>query len=110
QFSEINEEFKKKYDHKNILIDIPKGTHVKVRLQHRPNKLPPIYEGLYKVVRRNKGGSYELKVEQGELLHRNYTPSELKMATIDKSTIENELYEVEDIRDHRGAAGEREYL
>ncbi|OAD71754.1 hypothetical protein PHYBLDRAFT_159341 [Phycomyces blakesleeanus NRRL 1555(-)] len=105
----INEELKKKYNHKNILIDIPKGTHVRVRLPHRPNKLAPIYEGPYTVVRRNKGGSYELKDEQGELLHRNYTPSELKMVTIDESTIENELYEVQDIRDHRDAAGEREY-
>jgi hypothetical protein len=81
-----------------------------VRLQHKPNKLAPLYEGRYTVVRKNKGNSYELKDELGELLHRSYVPSELKIVTIDESAIENELYEVEDIRDHRGTPGEREFL
>jgi hypothetical protein len=106
----INEEYQKKFNNKNILVDIPKGTHVMVRLKHRPNKLAPLYEGPYTVVRKNRGNSYELKDELGELLHRNYVPSELKIVTIDESAIENELYEVEDIRDHRGQPGEREYL
>lgn len=106
----INEEYQKKFNKKNILVDIPKGTHVMVRLKHRPNKLAPLYEGPYTVVRKNRGNSYELKDELGELLHRNYVPSELKIVTIDESTIEDELYEVEDIRDHRGEPGEREYL
>ncbi|KAG1440416.1 hypothetical protein G6F56_011937 [Rhizopus delemar] len=106
----INEEYRKKYDKKNTLVDIPIGTHVMVRLKSRPNKLAPLYEGPYTVVRRNKGGSYEVKDEQGELLHRNYTPSELKIVTIDESAIEEELFELEGIRDHRGSAGNREYL
>jgi transposase InsO family protein len=106
----INEEYQKKFNKKNILVDIPKGTYVMVRLQHRPNKLAPLYEGPYTVVRKNKGNSYELKDELGELLHRSYVPSELKIVTIDESAIEDELYEVEDIRDHRGTPGEREFL
>ncbi|EIE87356.1 hypothetical protein RO3G_12067 [Rhizopus delemar RA 99-880] len=64
----------------------------------------------YTVVRKNRGGSYELKDEQNELLHRNYTPSELKVVNMDESNIENEYYEVEDIRDHRGPIGHREFL
>jgi hypothetical protein len=106
----INEEYQKKFNKKNILVDIPKGTHVMVRLKQRANKLAPLYEGPYTVVRKNRGNSYELKDELGELLHRNYVPSELKIVTIDESAIEDELYEVEDIRDHRGQPGEREYL
>jgi hypothetical protein len=92
------------------MVDIPVGSHVMVRLDRRAGKLAPIYEGPYTVVRRNQGGSYELKDEQNQLLHRNYTPSELKIVNIDESSIENEYFEIEDIRDHRGPPGNREYL
>lgn len=81
-----------------------------VRLPHRPNKLAPLYDGPYTVVRKNKGGSYELKDEQNELLHRNYVPSELKVVNIDETHIEDTYVEVEYIRDHRGGPGKREYL
>ncbi|KAG1124350.1 hypothetical protein G6F38_013911 [Rhizopus arrhizus] len=93
-----------------MLIEIENGTHVMVKLPHRPNKLAPLYEGPYTVVRRTKGGSYVLKDEQNELLHRDYTPSELKIVSIDESIIEDEYYTVEEIRDHRGPSGNREYL
>jgi hypothetical protein len=106
----INEEYNKKFNQKNVLVDIPVGTHVMVRLQNRSSKLAPMFEGPYTVVRRNTGGSYELKDEQNELLSRNYVPSELKVVTLDESSIEEEYYEVEDIRDHRGEEGHREYL
>lgn len=106
----INEEYSKRYNKKNVLVDIPVGTHVMVRLKSRPSKLAPLYEGPYTVVRKNKGGSYELKDEQNELLHRNYTPSELKVVSLDESVIEDEYFEVEDIRDHRGSPGNREFL
>lgn len=106
----INEEYNKKFNQKNILVDIPVGTYVMVRLQNRSSKLAPIYEGPYTIVRRNTGGSYELKDEQNELLSRNYVPSELKIVTLDESSIEEEYYEVEDIRDHRGEEGHREFL
>jgi hypothetical protein len=106
----INEEYAKKFNKKNIMVDIPVGSHVMVKLDRRAGKLAPIYEGPYTVVRRNQGGSYELKDEQNELLHRNYVPSELKIVNIDESSIEEEYFEIEDIRDHRGPPGDREYL
>lgn len=106
----IIEEYSKRYNKKKMLIEIENGTHVMVKLPHRPNKLAPLYEGPYTVVRRTKGGSYVLKDEQNELLHRDYTPSELKIVSIDESIIEDEYYTVEEIRDHRGPSGSREYL
>ncbi|KAG1205364.1 hypothetical protein G6F69_009432 [Rhizopus microsporus] len=106
----IIEEYSKKYDKKKMMINIENGTHVMVRLPNRANKLAPLYEGPYTVVRRTQGGSYILKDEQNELLHRDYTPSELKIVSMDESVIEDEYYEVEEIRDHRGTAGKREYL
>ncbi|KAG1450460.1 hypothetical protein G6F55_009674 [Rhizopus delemar] len=106
----IVEEYSKRYNKRKMLIEIENGTHVMVKLPHRPNKLAPLYEGPYTVVRRTKGGSYVLKDEQNELLHRDYTPSELKVISIDESIIEDEYYTVEEIRDHRGSSGSREYL
>ncbi|KAG0922488.1 hypothetical protein G6F26_013671 [Rhizopus arrhizus] len=81
-----------------------------VRLPGRTSKLSPLYEGPYIVVRKTQGGSYVLKDEQNELLHREYVPSELKIVSIDETAIEDEYYDVEDIRDHRGGPGQREYL
>lgn len=108
--SMINKEYKKKFDGSKKLIDIPVGTHVMVRLQHRPSKLAPLYDGPYTVVRKNKGGSYELKDEQNELLHRNYVPSELKVVNLDESQIDETYYTVENIREHRGKPGNWEFL
>jgi len=99
-----------KYDEKNMIIDIDEGTPVMVKLPYRSNKLAPIYEGPFTVVRKTQGGTYVLKDETNELLHREYVPSELKVVSIDEKAIEDEIYEVEAIRDHRGDVGHREYL
>ncbi|KAK4510964.1 uncharacterized protein ATC70_000073 [Mucor velutinosus] len=66
--------------------------------------------GPYTVIRRNQGGSYELKDEMNEILHCNYVPSEVKVVNIDKKVIDHEYFEIEAIRDHRGKAANREYL
>ncbi|CEP07084.1 hypothetical protein, partial, partial [Parasitella parasitica] len=61
--------------------------------------------------RRTMAGNYILKDETNELLHREYTPSELKLVNIDETAIEDEIFEVEEIRDHRTRAdGVIEYL
>ncbi|KAG1467964.1 hypothetical protein G6F56_004110 [Rhizopus delemar] len=100
----------KKYNNSKMMVDIEEGTPVMVKLPNRPHKLAPIYEGPFVVVRKTQGGTYVLKDETNELLHREYTPSELKIVSIDETPIEDDLYEFEEIRDHRGDIGEREYL
>ena len=85
-----------------ILEDIPFDSAVMIRLpEGRQSKLSPLYAGPYIVVRRTQAGNYILKDETNELLHREYTPSELKLVNIDETAIENEIFEVEEIRDHR---------
>ncbi|KAG2191406.1 hypothetical protein INT47_000261 [Mucor saturninus] len=107
----IVEEQSKKFDKKHYLIDIPNDTTVMVKLPNRATKLSPLYEGPFTVVRKTMGGTYVLKDEMNELLHRDYVPSELKVVNIDESSIEDELFEVDEIRDHKdNAEGEREYL
>jgi hypothetical protein len=77
----------------------------------RSNKLAPLYSGPYIVVRRTQAGTYVLKDDINELLHREYTPSELKVVSLDETALEEQVYEVEEIRDHRVLPdGTYEYL
>ncbi|CEP06946.1 hypothetical protein, partial, partial [Parasitella parasitica] len=109
----LAEEYSKKLDERRMIIeDIPFDSAVMIRLpEGRQSKLSPLYAGPYIVVRRTMAGNYILKDETNELLHREYTPSELKLVNIDETDIENEIYEVEEIRDHRKRSdGVIEYL
>lgn len=108
----LMEEYNKKVDKKNYIIDIPFDTPVMVRLKEgRESKLAPLYAGPYVVARKTKAGNYVLRDERNELLHREYTPSELKIVSLDETAIEEESFEVEDIRDHRtNPNGVVEYL
>ncbi|KAK4509772.1 uncharacterized protein ATC70_007074 [Mucor velutinosus] len=108
--AKMNAIMQKRFNDKHMLVDIPVGAHVMVKIRQRPSKLSPIYDGPYTVIRRNQGGSYELKDEMNEILHRNYVPSELKVVNIDEKAIDDEYFEIEAIRDHRGKAANREYL
>jgi hypothetical protein len=85
---------------------------VMIRLEEgRSSKLAPLYAGPYFVVKRTQAGNYILKDETNSLMHREYTPSELKPVNIDETAIEDEIFEVEDIRDHRyNDSDEIEYL
>lgn len=100
----------KTFNDKHYLIDIPIGSVVMVKLPSRTSKLSPLYEGPFTVITKTKNGTYVLKDSMNELLHRDYVPSELKMVSIDETAIEDELYEVKEIRDHRGPDNDREYL
>jgi hypothetical protein len=104
-------EYNKKFDGKHYLIDIPIDTPVMIKIPGgRPTALSPLYTGPYTVVRRTSAGTYVLKDESNELLHRDYVPSELKVVSMDESAIEEELFEVEEIRDHKDKDGQRLYL
>jgi len=96
-------EYTKQMDKRRyILPEIGFDAPVMVRLpEGRQSKLAPLYAGPYFVVKRTQAGNYILKDETNELLHREYTPSELKIVNIDETAFEDEIFEVEDIRDHR---------
>jgi transposase InsO family protein len=107
----IVEKYNEDFNKKHRIIDIPIDTPVMVKLQGgRPTSLSPLYDGPYTVVRKTRAGTYVLKDESNELLHREYVPSELKVVSIDESAIEEELFEVEEIRDHKDENGQRLYL
>ncbi|KAK4510556.1 40S ribosomal protein mrp2, mitochondrial [Mucor velutinosus] len=99
----LAEEYNKRMDKRRyILPELAFDSPVMVRLEEgRSSKLAPLYAGPYFVVKRTQAGNYILKDETNSLMHREYTPSELKPVNIDETTIEDEIFEVEDIRDHR---------
>ena len=110
---ELAKIYREKFNKKHYIIeDIPAGTPVMVRYaEGRSNKLAPLYSGPYIVVRRTQAGTYVLKDDTNELLHREYTPSELKVVSLDETALEAQVYEVEEIRDHRVLPdGTYEYL
>lgn len=110
---ELAKIYREKFNKKHYIIeDIPAGTPVMVRYaEGRSNKLAPLYSGPYIVVRRTQAGTYVLKDDTSELLHREYTPSELKVVSLDETALEAQVYEVEEIRDHRVLPdGTYEYL
>ncbi|CEP09820.1 hypothetical protein, partial, partial [Parasitella parasitica] len=92
--AKMNALIQKRFNEKHMLVDIPVGAHVMVKVRHRPSKLSPIYDGPYTVICRNQGGSYELKDEINEILHRNYVPPELKVVNIDEKAIDDEYFEI----------------
>jgi hypothetical protein len=108
----ITQQQAKNFDKNHNLIHIENGTAVMAKIPStvRAHKLAPIYQGPYIVVRKTVAGNYVLKDEKGDLLHRDYVPSELKVVSIDETEFEDEVYEVEEIRDHRGPPHDREYL
>ncbi|KAG1119078.1 hypothetical protein G6F42_013051 [Rhizopus arrhizus] len=110
---ELTELYRNKFNNKHyILENIPVDTPVMIRLAAgRANKLAPLYSGPYVVVRKTQAGNYILKDDTNELLHREYTPSELKVVSLDETALEEKVYEVEEIRDHRVLSdGTTEYL
>ncbi|CEJ00929.1 hypothetical protein RMCBS344292_14969 [Rhizopus microsporus] len=97
-------------DKKHRIIDYPEGSYVMVRVRNIYNNLSPAYQGPYSVVRKTERGSYVLKGGEGILMSRNYSPEELKLISQEEIVLEDELYIIEAIIDHRGEPGNREYL
>lgn len=94
---------------KRKLVDFPIGSFVMVKDTFRKGKLSPIYEGPYKVIRKTKGGSYSLLDHDNLLLPRNFAPSQLTLVA-PQERIDDTSYIIEAILDHRGGAGDYEYL
>ncbi|OBZ81698.1 hypothetical protein A0J61_10252 [Choanephora cucurbitarum] len=88
-----------------MIVNFKVGDWVMVRLFHRESKLDVAFEGPFQFVQK-KGPAYVLN----ELLHPNYVPSELKLVSVDETATEDQVYEVDEIRDCRGPPMAREYL
>ncbi|KAG2189691.1 hypothetical protein INT46_011658 [Mucor plumbeus] len=105
----IVEEQAKRFNKNHTIRYFEVGDWVMVRLPHRESKLEAAYAGPFQIVQK-KRSTYVLKDDMNELLHRDYVPSELKLVAIDETLIEEEVFEVDEIRAHRGPEYNRQYL
>src|SRR5579871_3778607 len=88
----------KKIFTKDILF--PDGSYVMIIDEIRRSKLDPKYEGSFKIIRQNHGGSYILQDNNDTLLPQNYPPSALKLISQDPIT-SDQAYEVQAILDNK---------
>ena len=86
----------------------PPGSVVMVRDPVRQNKMQPTYTGPFKVIRRTKGGSYELSDLQGAPAARAVAPSMMKPVIADP-VLDADSYVVETILAHRDTPSQRLY-
>ena len=85
------------------------SSYVMVTDQWRSSKKEPRYEGPFKVLKRTRGGSYQLLDTDGTLFARAVAPMHMK--PVSKDPAHDALsYVVDCIIDHRGPPGSREYL
>ena len=91
---------------------IPAGATVMVIDPLRRDKFEPKYIGPYTVIRRSQNGSYVLKDATGDILDRRVQADQMKLISINRRRIDinNQIYEVDSILNHRGTVGNMEYL
>ena len=75
----------------------------------RRDKLEPLYEGPYQVVRQTTGGAYILRDSTGAEIPRKFAPVALKPA-LSPGADSDPVAEVAFIVDHDGASDDLEYL
>jgi hypothetical protein len=99
------------FNSKYKLQDFPEGSYVMAIDATRSSKLDPVYEGPFRVLRRTRGGAYELLDTDGTLIKRRFAPSQLKLIRDPKPKPTHDVYIVEDILDDRvDSDGNPEYL
>jgi hypothetical protein len=95
---------------KRILKEpFPAGSFVMLHDPTRSNKNRAVYEGLFKVLERTRGGSYRLLDHDQSLHPRAVAPSQLKLVSKDPSHDPVSLV-VDRVLDHRGPPSKRHYL
>ena len=69
------------------------------------------YEGPFKIINQTKHNTYVLLDATGVVYPHNVPPSSLKLISVPEHLLDsNEVYEVERVLKHRGAAHKRQYL
>lgn len=92
------------------LVEFQVGDSVMVVDELRHSKMEPRYEGPFSVVKKTRGGSYTLLDRDGQLLARNYAPSQLRLVSRKKVVPDADSYVVTFVRDHRKTRSGIEYL
>jgi transposase InsO family protein len=97
-------------EHRILPADaFPAGSWVRAKDPTRRDKLEPLYEGPYQVVRQTTGGAYILRDSTGVELPRKFAPVALKTA-LPPDVDSDPVAEVDFIVDHDGAGSDLKYL
>jgi ribosomal protein L21E len=80
QVKRYTKKINRKLDKKNRIVEFKPGDKVYIEIKPTTgSKLDKKWEGPYEVVRKNKGGAYKIKDEEGLLLRRVIPPSQMKL-------------------------------
>ena len=109
-----------RFDQSHPILTYPEGSEVMTKVEVRKGKAGAKYEGPYRIVRRTRGGAYELSDCNGMILPRRYTPDQVKPISsadhqydtaIPKSQDgDSPAYEVERILNHKTQGRKKWYL
>jgi hypothetical protein len=90
----------------------PNGTFVMIKDMNRSSKHEPRWVGPYTVVDCTRAGNYTLVDSKKDLLKRPVPVDQMKLVALpqEADVDTSQSYVVEDLLDHRGADGAREYL
>ena len=91
---------KERFDKKHQLVDFPSGMRVMAIDETRATKTDPGRVGPFTIIRRTRGGSYEVEDLDGNKVPRSYPPSALQPIE-DDETFNEPSYEIDKIVDHR---------
>jgi hypothetical protein len=109
--SEYNKHMKQRFDAKKVIKEpFPEGAMVMIRENKRQGALQAKYSGPYKILRRTKGGSYELLNPLGKHHPTKVSPDLIKRIDGVDNIDPTGSFEVATILDHRGTPKNREYL
>ncbi|CEI98593.1 hypothetical protein RMCBS344292_12698 [Rhizopus microsporus] len=97
---EVIKKQKKDFDGKNKSFTFPNGSNAMIKARQHI-KFGPRYTGPYEVIKMNQGDAYVLKELSGDILMRNYTPSELKLISMNEKIPGQKVYEVQASVQHR---------
>ena len=95
------------FNRSHLTLHIPIGAQVMTRTTVMQGKTDQRFEGPYTVVRRTRSGAYELLDHDGQLLHRKFAPSQVKLVSL--ADAEGTSYEVKAILNHRKDADGHSY-
>ena len=104
---------KERFDRSHKIVSFPVGSSVMAKDATRTGKLSPLFEGPFKVARRNRGGAYLLLDHDGVLLGRNFAPSQLiqiPSPSIAATVNPEDVHTVETIVNHRPRGRVYQYL
>ncbi|CDS06575.1 hypothetical protein LRAMOSA09103 [Lichtheimia ramosa] len=96
---------KKSFDKKHVIVDFPVNSEVVIVVpKAERSKLDTPHDGPFRVARKTKGGSYQLIDSKGNILVRNYAPSQLKLISQDYDLPCDDIYTVDRIVEHKKVA------